>query len=669
MGWIRRSLSVPRVLGALAVVGVGLAAAYARPEPDDPGAESPWAEETPAESSPLVVVLCHGANQTWPANLGTSYFEAQFSETAGSSTIADYWRDISNGRFSIEGTIVVDVQLDVPRDEIGDRDDDDWAKCRDGLDAQYDIDWARYSGPVVFKPQTLGRTVDAIDEDDTEIRVRMEGHSVAADWPTPPFTAVLTTTGSLWPSGDTVFENVQVTAVTVDGDDTVTFTVQRGHTGGYRDRASTPTAFAENTRIRDVSEITGSTGRLSISAQQAPGVINHELGHFFGWDHSRKLSTASTDYGDCFDIMSATSCRDTHYFRMSAEYAGRDVELLHGLGMTSINLDRREWIDDDDRTTFSCGAATYPLRALGLDGSGLRQLRVPVTAPIADGTTSDYLTIELRSKRFTWDRGIPSDAIVLHLRGDDGYAYLIDDDAAGGTSGMRSGDRYEINGWIVGVDNIDADEGTAQVTLTAPELMTDCTLAAAATTESSTTTTEPPSTTAAPSTTTIDAGSVQGAACVPGTWLLNSQAFVDALAAASGAAGGVRHGGGTYTITIGADGAYTAVRDGWALRMGSAEGNMELVFDGEEAGTMTWDDAGGLTFAETTSTSVTDLTVNVEVGGQMQPLPMAALAAPLLDQLPAPELMSGSGSYTCEGDELQLVADDSGVPANWVRTG
>jgi hypothetical protein len=674
MNRIRDALSLPRLLGAVAIISVGVAAAYSRSGGDDPSAQSAWADVTPVESSPLVVALCHGANQTWPAKLGASYFEAQFSETSGSVTIADYWRDISNGRFSIEGSIVVDVQLDVPRDEIGDRDDDDWVQCRDGLDAQYDIDWDRYSGPVVFKPQTLGRTIDAVGESDTEIRVRTEGHSVAADWPTPPFTAVLTTTGSLWPSGNTVFENVQVTAVSVAGDDVATFTVQRGHTGGYRDRASSPTAFAENTLILDVSEIVGSAGRLSISAQQPPGVINHELGHFFGWNHSRKLSTASSDYGDCFDIMSATSCRKTHYFTMSADYAGRDAELVHGLGMTSIYLDREGWIDEEDREVFSCGAATYQLRALGLRGSGLRQLRVPVSEAITGEIESEYLTVELRSQRFAWDRGIPSDAVVLHLRGDDGFAYLVDDDEAGGTAGMVAGDRYEINGWILRVDDIDAGEGTAEVTLTAPEPRTECALFGGSTAETPTTTTEPstteaPTTTTEPSTTTTGPDLVQGAACIAGSWLLNSQVFVDTLAAASGAPGGIRHGGGDYTITISEDGVYRAVRDGWALRMETPEGAAELVFDSDEAGTMTWDDAGRLTFAETDSTSVTDLTVKVEVDGQMLPFPMSALPAPFLAQMPTPELMSGSGSYTCVGDLLELIADDSGVPATWTRTG
>ena len=674
MNRLRGALTLKAMAAALVLAGAGVAAAaYFESDGDDPGAQSPWAGVAPSETAPLVVALCHGANQSWPANLDPSYFEAQFRETAGSSTIADYWRDISHGQFSIEGSIVLDVQLEVPRDSIADRDDDDWQQCRDGIDEQYDIDWDRFSGPVVLKPQTLGSTVDVTTASDTEIRVRTMGHSVAADWPTPPFTAVLTTTGSLWPSRGTLLENVRVTALVVESADVVTFTVERGVSGGYRDRDTSPMDFPADTMIRDVSDILGSTGQLSVSAHTSPSILNHELGHFFGWRHSRRLSTASSDYNDCFDIMSAMSC--IYAFPMSVGYAGRDVELSHGVGMTSINLDRRDWISEEQRETVSCGSASHQLRALGLPGPGVYQVRVPMTAAIATGLDSDYLTIELRSQRFAWDRGLPSDAVVLHLMGTDGVSYLVDDDDAGGTTGMGAGSRYEIGGWTIGVDSIDAAAGTADVSLTPPELLSTCLLSDGISdqeppsTEPPSPTTAPPTTTEAPSTTTTNIPTLEGAACVPGTWLLDSQALVDALATASGAPGSLRHVGGPYTITIEEEGRYFAFRDGWTLGMESPEGSFEIIFDSDESGTMAWDDAGTMTFVETDTTSVLDLTLRFGVGGEMQTFPMSALPATVLDQLPAPELMSGSGSYTCVGDSLQVISDDSGVPAIWTRTG
>ncbi len=122
-------------------------------------------------------------------------------------------------------------------------------------------------------------------------------------------------------------------------------------------------------------------------------------------------------------------------------------------------------------------------------------------------------------------------------------------------------------------------------------------------------------------------------------------------------------------MTIGEDGVYTALRNGWAFRFASPEGNLEVIFDSDEAGNLTWDDAGNVAFVETDTTSFTDVTVKIEARGIVQTFPMSALPAPILAQVPAPELMSGTGTYTCEGDWLQLVSDDSGVPANWTRTG
>jgi len=37
----------------------------------------------------------------------------------------------------------------------------------------------------------------------------------------------------------------------------------------------------------------------------------HEMGHGFGYNHSRKLSDPTNDYNDCYDIMSAYSCNYT----------------------------------------------------------------------------------------------------------------------------------------------------------------------------------------------------------------------------------------------------------------------------------------------------------------------------------------------------------------------
>lgn len=426
------------------------------------------------ETKPLVVALCHGSNQSWPENFPISYYERMFTETAGSETVADFWRDISHGDFSIAGTLVLDVQLSIPRDDIGDRDQDDFGKCRDGVDAQYSVDWSTYAGPVVFKPQTIGETTIAIDDNDTQLKIRSTGHNTIDDWPSAPFTLVLTKNGSLWRNPDTDIENVLVTAVSKDyAADELTLTITREQVG-YRGVNGRAKSWAAGSQVRDISDVYGSQNRTAVvSAHTGPSVINQELGHFFGFAHSRKLSTAESQYGDCFDVMSTISCVD-HYFDVPYDYGSGSIDLLNGPGMVSPFLDLKGWIDPADRAVFdppSCTQQTYAMRALGLSGSGLHQVRVPMSVDIRSGVVSDYLTIELRSQQFWWDQGIPQDAFVLHLKGDDDLSYWVD--SAGGGNALGAGDWFVYDaGTAATTDDrwffanaIDPTTGTGQITV------------------------------------------------------------------------------------------------------------------------------------------------------------------------------------------------------------
>ncbi|HKJ54958.1 MAG TPA: Ig-like domain-containing protein, partial [Nitriliruptoraceae bacterium] len=440
------------------------------------------------ENEPVVVLLCHGNNQAWPENMNESYFEDLFTETAASESIADYWRDISQGELSIDNSVVVDVEVPVSRDAIGDRDDDDYEQCRDAAIDQ-GLDMTGYAGLIVFKPQTEGRTVDAIDTDDTTIRVDTRGPSVVADWPSPPFSLVLTTSGSLWNTDGGPIENVLVTAASVDASGIATFTVERGHDDGYRSGSWDPSDWPANTIVKDVVDIYGRTGTLVVPAATSPTIIAHEFGHFLGFAHSRVLSTATTDYGDCFDIMSAASC-PSYYFNSSFDFPGGSISQDNGPGMTAILLDREGWLPAADIATFSapsCDQQTFALRGLGLAGSALQEVRVPVTSQISvddeDGTvvTSDYLSIELRSRMFPWDQDFPRDAFVLHLKGDDGRAYLVDDVDAGGQRGMVADDTFLFgddtsdpsDDRYIYVNDIDATAGTGEITIGTCPLQSD----------------------------------------------------------------------------------------------------------------------------------------------------------------------------------------------------
>jgi hypothetical protein len=94
-----------------------------------------------------------------------------------------------------------------------------------------------------------------------------------------------------------------------------------------------------------------------------------------------------------------------------------------------------------------------------------------VTIPTQGGTTvGDSYTIELRNKS-GWDRGIPADAFVLHLHGQDTYSYWVDVDSGGNvvghSGGLYAGDGYvdAANGTYIAVNSIDPAAGTGVVTV------------------------------------------------------------------------------------------------------------------------------------------------------------------------------------------------------------
>src|SRR5687767_11968476 len=82
-------------------------------------------------------------------------------------------------------------------------------------------------------------------------------------------------------------------------------------------------------------------------------------------------------------------------------------------------------------------------------------------------TNSDELTVELRS-RSGWDAGIPQDAFILHLHGQDGRSYWVDSaDGVGGDGALVAGDWYvdAARNVYVAVNAITPASFTGQVTL------------------------------------------------------------------------------------------------------------------------------------------------------------------------------------------------------------
>src|SRR5262249_23541188 len=150
-------------------------------------------------------------------------------------------------------------------------------------------------------------------------------------------------------------------------------------------------------------------GLVVLPPETNMGAAQHETGHGFGYDHSRKLSTSTQDYNDCYDIMSFDSCN----YNFTGDFGAAGVlndplPAAVGPGLDPINLDIQNWMPGGRTFTFSNGSCTQTTRdlaALNYPGAGgdmevriPAALTIPLPTPPGGTTTSDYYTLELRDK-------------------------------------------------------------------------------------------------------------------------------------------------------------------------------------------------------------------------------------------------------------------------------
>jgi hypothetical protein len=98
-------------------------------------------------------------------------------------------------------------------------------------------------------------------------------------------------------------------------------------------------------------------------------------------------------------------------------------------------------------------------------------LTIPQPNPPGGNTTGDYYTIELRDKSL-WDRGIPQNAVLVHVHGTNGYSYWVDQFGGGfvGHQGaLYLGDEFVDAGTPVriAVNRMDSSAHTATVSIAA----------------------------------------------------------------------------------------------------------------------------------------------------------------------------------------------------------
>jgi hypothetical protein len=380
------------------------------------------------------IVLCNFTNQTAQPN-SLTYYQQMF-QGAGSSSLdfVDYWRDNSYSQVDVSATTVTGWHtIASTRDAWAAMNRfDKQVACGNAAEAG-GFSFAGYYGFVTIFPEAKGALGAAAASADTTITVTTA--AAYNFYPTPPFN-VNVDDGSL-PNGG---NNETMTVTAISGNQ---FTVTRGVMG--------TTAQAHNNGAglivpgdlfgRGASGFTLGGNSYTLGSAVLPHDVNltgaaHETGHGFNYDHSRKLSTSTTDYNDCYDIMSAyATCSFSGDFGLSNLGS---VNAAAGPGITGILLDVQGWLPAArvvDLNNAACNQTTLDLVALNQPGvAGTLVARIPaavvINTPGNTTTTSSKYWLEYREAT-GWDQGVPP-GVILHLRGGDGFAYWVDSATADG---------------------------------------------------------------------------------------------------------------------------------------------------------------------------------------------------------------------------------------------
>jgi hypothetical protein len=442
-------------------------------------------------TKPWVVALCNFTDDTSTPQT-VSYYQQMFDGAPNGDGLKEYFNDVSYGKLKIDGTIVRDWKtLSMTRYQFsGLTRFHKIERCAQAHDA--DVNYKNYHGVFVMTnfpvdglpaPATTTTTA-AITDSATSLAV-----ASAAGFPAPPFVIAV---------GDgTPDDGEQMNVTAVSG---TTFTVARGHESG---NANAHNAGATVTLVfgTDYGNVGLDQQNFSVDGTTKLGNViggytynlagaAHEMGHGFGFDHSRKLSDSVNDYNDCWDIMSVFSC----VYAFTGSFGGTNLNsgsAAAGPGFTAINVDLGGWLDParlfthNNGASPNCNQATQTLAALNRPGvSGFLAARMTdvqtITIPNSMTTNSSHLWLEYRDRGSGtdvngWDRAIPADAVVLHLRGGDNVPYWLDSATADGR--LTSGETYVDAGRnvYVAVNRVNSAADQAQVTLSGCKI--DTTLA------------------------------------------------------------------------------------------------------------------------------------------------------------------------------------------------
>ena len=141
--------------------------------------------------------------------------------------------------------------------------------------------------------------------------------------------------------------------------------------------------------------------------------------------------------------------------------------------------------------------------------------------------------------------------------------------------------------------------------------------------------------------------------CLPGTWRLRSQEYLEELVRAAGGGGiEINHRSGEYRVVIRDDGTYTGFRDRWQFGFSTPQGTIVTTITSTDPGT--WSSSGDqLTLVDPGSSA--EITLQLDVGGELTSVPFGGTRTVGADAL------SGTGTYTCE--EQVLTVEYQGITA------
>ncbi len=195
---------------------------------------------------------------------------------------------------------------------------------------------------------------------------------------------------------------------------------------------------------------------------------------------------------------------------------------------------------------------------------------------------------------------------------------------------------------------------TADTTTTTVSGESTTTVAETTTTGADTTTT------IGETTTTLGSTGGGGEDCVVGEWVLDDQAFFDAVFAEFAEEEEFEefsiNEDGEFRVTLNSNGSVSAARNDWGFSISTTEGTFNIVVNGEQTGT--WEVNGSMLALNLDGGSGFDVKTTVEVDGQLIDLPTSPVDVPT-------ESLSSSSDFECDGNTLSVTAE--GITSNFNR--